>query len=90
MSLFRYPEDSGIEEIEKMTSCSTIPASARAKPTPFRVSIPDNEIDEFRQLLKLSRISKRTYENVQTDRRFGLSREWLVDAKKAWEDDYDW
>ncbi|KAI9053690.1 hypothetical protein LZ554_002643 [Drepanopeziza brunnea f. sp. 'monogermtubi'] len=66
------------------------PPSAPTQPTPFKVNIPDSDIADFKQLLKLSRVSKETYENVQTDRRFGVSREWIMNAKKVWESEFDW
>lgn len=69
---------------------STIPASATKQPTPFKVSIPDSEIADFKQLLKLSRLPKKTYENQQKDRRFGVGLEWLTNAKRVWEEEYDW
>lgn len=73
-----------------MANYSIIPASVHKRPTPFKVSIPDSEIADFKQLLKLSRIPKKTYENVQEDRRFGLSRDWIIQAKRVWEEEYDW
>ncbi|KAI6715282.1 epoxide hydrolase [Diplocarpon mali] len=72
-----------------MSTYSTIPASVHKRPTPFKVDIPDGEIADFKQLLKLSRIPRETYENRQEDRRFGLSRAWMINAKKIWEE-YDW
>ncbi|PVH89426.1 alpha/beta-hydrolase [Cadophora sp. DSE1049] len=69
---------------------STVPASVQKKPTPFKVSIPDDEIDEFKQLLKLSRLPKKTYENQQEDRRFGVSLSWLTEAKSVWLEEFDW
>ncbi|KAG4439655.1 hypothetical protein IFR05_004852 [Cadophora sp. M221] len=54
---------------------STIPTSVQKKPAPFKVSIPDQDIADFKQLLKLSRLPKQTYENSQEDHRYGEETE---------------
>ncbi|KAI0718093.1 epoxide hydrolase, partial [Fomitopsis betulina] len=59
-------------------------------PTPFTVSIFEDRLQQFNQLLKLSPVGIDTYENQQEDLRFGLSRKWLSDAKAQWEHDFDW
>ncbi|KAH7364659.1 epoxide hydrolase [Rhexocercosporidium sp. MPI-PUGE-AT-0058] len=69
---------------------STLPASVQKKPTPFKISIPDEEIADFKQLLKLSRLPKQTYENLQEDRRYGVSLAWLSEAKRVWLEEFDW
>lgn len=73
-----------------MSDYSKIPSKATAKPKPFKASIPEENLSEFKQLLKLSKIAPVVYENQQQDRRFGTTRDWLVNAKKHWETSYDW
>ncbi|CZT11808.1 related to epoxide hydrolase [Rhynchosporium agropyri] len=68
---------------------STPPATVQKQPTSFKASIPDQDIADFKQLLKLSRLPKETYENLREDRKYGVSRAWLQDAKRAWEE-FDW
>jgi microsomal epoxide hydrolase len=60
------------------------PSSARSAPIPFKVSIPEDQLKEFHQLLQLSKIGHQTFENEQSDRRFGITREWLLNAKAEW------
>jgi len=61
------------------------------KVEPFKVSIPDNAINEFRQLLQLSRIGPKTRENTtKAGPAFGVSREWVASAKERWLNGYDW
>ena len=62
-------------------SYRTIPANARSQPASFTISIPDDTIAEFRQLLKLSKIGPVTYEGLQEDRKHGVTQQWLIDAK---------
>ncbi|CAK3766199.1 epoxide hydrolase [Lecanosticta acicola] len=73
---------------------SQIPSKATLKPKPFTAHVSDGELQDFRQLLKLSRIGPKTFENQTTNvkdyRHFGISRQWLADAKLHWESKYDW
>ena len=72
---------------------STVPTGASQQPTPFELHIDESKLQDFKTLLKLSPIAKETYENLQDDGsygRFGVSRKWMVDATKYWEQEYDW
>jgi pimeloyl-ACP methyl ester carboxylesterase len=64
----------------------TPPSSA----IPFTLSIPDQDLSEFHQLLKLSKLPPLTWENQQTDKGFGLTHQWLKETKQHWETKYDW
>lgn len=67
------------------------PSSAPTRARPFTVSIPAREIAAFKQLLSLSRVAKETYENgARPDRRWGLGRQWMLDAKEVWLGEFDW
>ncbi|KAF7846051.1 hypothetical protein BT93_L5425, partial [Corymbia citriodora subsp. variegata] len=57
---------------------------------PFKAEIPEEAISELKQLLKLSKVAPVVYENQQHDRKYGVTRDWLVQAKKHWETDFDW
>ncbi|KAH7081019.1 Alpha/Beta hydrolase protein [Paraphoma chrysanthemicola] len=70
-----------------------VPAGAKQQPEPFELHIEDQKLDDLRTLLRLSPVAKETYENLQDDGshgKFGVSRKWLVDAKKYWEIEFDW
>lgn len=58
---------------------------------PSKVS--DEDLDQFKQLLKLSKIGPETYENQVANtkdyRGFGVNRKWLLETKKQWETQYD-
>jgi microsomal epoxide hydrolase len=71
----------------------TVPGSAQQQPTPFELHVEEEKLQEFKTLLKLSPIAKETYENKQDEGshgRFGVSRKWMVDAKKEWMEGFDW
>ncbi|OJD36614.1 epoxide hydrolase [Diplodia corticola] len=75
-----------------MASYDTVPKSAKTQPTRYNVSIPEEKLQQMKQLISLSPIGPETYENLQESRDlndFGISRKWLENAKAAWEK-YDW
>lgn len=75
-----------------MAGYDIIPKGAKSQPSPYKVSVPEDRVVELKQLLRLSRIGPPTYENLHAkplEGKFGLTREWLVNAKKEWET-FDW
>ncbi|WWC73311.1 uncharacterized protein I206_107278 [Kwoniella pini CBS 10737] len=57
----------------------------------FKISIPDKDIEELKTLIKLTRIPKETYENIDSEKKdFGISRKWLIETKDYWLNQYDW
>lgn len=58
---------------------------------PFTLNIPDKDLAEWRQLLELSRIGPLTYESSsKSSTQFGLTQEWLTNAKTHWLTTYSW
>ncbi|KAF2091834.1 alpha/beta-hydrolase [Saccharata proteae CBS 121410] len=76
-----------------MAQYETLPKSAKGKPTKFDVSVPEEKLEQFKQLIKLSPIGPQTYENLHEDRElgssFGVTHKWLSNAKEAWLS-FDW
>ncbi|KAL1988595.1 hypothetical protein VTN96DRAFT_8990 [Rasamsonia emersonii] len=68
-----------------------LPPSFAGKTTPsrFHVSVPDTKLAELQKLVRLSPLAPATYENQQSNRRYGVSREWMAEAKARWEK-FDW
>ncbi|KAG5758424.1 hypothetical protein H9Q72_013449 [Fusarium xylarioides] len=66
-----------------------IPSGAQVQPTPYQVSIADDKVDELKQLVKLGRVGPPTYESTQKEHNYGVSHQWLTDAKAAWIN-FDW
>lgn len=63
------------------------------KPKPFKAGVSEEKLEHFKQLLKLSKTGPKAYENQVTDvkdYKFGISRQWLSDAKQHWETRCDW
>jgi len=64
----------------------SLPSSVR----PFTVAVPDQDLSEWRQLLELSKLGPKTYENQQTAEDFGVTYKWLSETKDYWLHKYDW
>lgn len=72
----------------------SVPAGATGKAEAFRLHVPDSEMADFKTLLKLSKIGPETYENSTSTRNdgkyYGVTREWLSQAKEQWLNNFDW
>ena len=58
--------------------------------TPFQVAVPEKALQDLKALLDLSPLPPVTYEGSLEDRKYGVTREWLVQAKEYWRDQFDW
>ncbi|RAK84782.1 epoxide hydrolase [Aspergillus costaricaensis CBS 115574] len=68
---------------------SKVPSGTTVIPSPFQVHVPDEQIEELQLLVKLSKLAPPTYEGLQQDRKYGITNEWLANAKEAWKS-FDW
>ncbi|KAF2025722.1 alpha/beta-hydrolase [Setomelanomma holmii] len=71
----------------------TVPAGVKQQPEPFELHIDEQKLQDLKTLLRLGPVAKETYENLQDDGshgKFGVSRKWIIDAKKYWETEFDW
>ncbi|TVY82933.1 putative epoxide hydrolase [Lachnellula suecica] len=66
------------------------PSGCTVTPTPFSINIPESSLTELQTILKYSKLAKPTYENSNSDKYHGVSREWLEHAKSSWENTFDW
>lgn len=66
------------------------PGNAVAHLEPFTLHVPEEELERFKNLLKLSNIGPTTRWNQQDDSRFGVSRDRLIKAKDTWLSTFDW
>jgi microsomal epoxide hydrolase len=75
-----------------MADYSTLPSGATLKVTPYNVHIDQQKLDDMKQLIKLSPLGPKTYENQQDspDRRLGVSMKWMQQAKESWTGSFDW
>ncbi len=68
----------------------SLPRNIPGKPEPFTLRVSEEDLSEFRDLLKISKIGPATWWNQYDDGRFGVSREWLIRAKETWLTTFDW
>ena len=73
-----------------MSRYDRLPKGATLGLTDFKVAIPEVELNDFKELLRLSRLGPKTYENLQKDGHFGVTYEWMSKAKSHWETNFDW
>ncbi|KEF50993.1 uncharacterized protein A1O9_12947, partial [Exophiala aquamarina CBS 119918] len=74
-----------------MSGYDTIPSASKLKVEMFTLSIPEQALNDFKDLLRLSNLAPKTYENLHTDDgNFGVSHEWMTNAKNYWLTKYDW
>lgn len=70
-----------------------LPQGAKGQFEPFELHVEEQKLQDFKTLLRLSPLAKETYENSQdagSHGRFGVSRQWIANTKKYWENEYDW
>ncbi|CAI7577403.1 unnamed protein product [Penicillium glandicola] len=69
---------------------STPLSTSTAFLTPFKVAITEDKLVELETLIKLAKLAPPTYENSQTDRRYGVTTDWLVTMRDQWLRTYHW
>ena len=69
-----------------------LPSNAASDIEEYNLHIPDSEIQHMQDLLKLTPVAEPIHENSlpDGDRHLGLRRDWLVEAKRVWETDFEW
>lgn len=73
-----------------MATYDNIPQAAQLRPQRYHLEVPDQEISDFKDLLRISRLAPKTYENLQTENNYGVTHEWMSKAKEYWLTKYDW
>ncbi|KAF5615446.1 epoxide hydrolase [Fusarium sp. NRRL 52700] len=68
---------------------STIPVSAVKQPKPFIVHHSDEQLQDFKIAIESAKLGPTTYENLQQNRQYGVTSEWLREAVTTWKD-FDW
>ena len=56
----------------------------------FTISVSDDELDAFKDLLKLSKVAAPSYESSCEDRKYGVTASWMANAKEHWLNRFDW
>ena len=67
---------------------TTLPGNG-LRPEPFTIHVPDEKLDELRQILRLTKVGPPTYEGSHEDRKWGITTQWLREAREEWIK-FDW
>jgi len=75
-----------------MADYSKPPSSVKLNLKPFKAHVDEQKLQDFKTLIKLSPIAPANYENSDksVDRRYGVSRDWIANAKDHWLNSFDW
>jgi len=73
-----------------MATYDTVPETAQLRPQIYHLEVPDQDISDFKDLLRLSKLAPKTYENTQIENNYGVTHEWMAKAKEHWLTKYDW
>ncbi|KAK4498908.1 hypothetical protein PRZ48_009418 [Zasmidium cellare] len=74
-----------------MADFSKVPSSVTLDLKPFKAHVDEQALQDFKQLIKLSPVGPRTFENSGLHgSRYGITNEWLVKAKDQWINRFDW
>ena len=73
-------------------SFDRLPPDATEGIEAYNLHVPESDIKHMQDLLKLSPVAEPIYENSlpDEDRHLGLRRDWLVEAKRVWETEFQW
>lgn len=75
-----------------MADYSKLPAGNQLQVKPFKAHVDDQKLQDFKTLLKLSPVAPPNYENSDksVERRYGMPRDWILNAKDYWLNKFDW
>lgn len=71
-------------------SYASLPYETRIEVKPYKASVPQQDLEDLKAILKLTRIPGKTFENSQPHREdYGVTRDWFIDARDKWLG-FDW
>ncbi|KAL7620210.1 hypothetical protein AAE478_009203 [Parahypoxylon ruwenzoriense] len=73
-----------------MADYAKVPAGATLDIKPFKAHVQEEKLQHFKKLLELSPIAPAVFENTSAGRRYGMTRNWLENAKHVWLNEFDW
>ena len=73
-----------------MSSEYSTPPTTASGIEPYTIKIPASTVQNLQKLVELAPIAQPTWENQQEDRKWGLNRNWIVEAKKHWTEKFKW
>lgn len=72
-------------------SYGTLPHDVQGKIEKFELHVEEQQVRDFKQLVRLSPVAKECYENRgEGHNGLGVTRAWMLEAKAYWESEFDW
>ena len=71
-----------------MADFTSIPSDASVSPEPFMLNVSEDAINEFKSLLRASKLATPTWESIAGN--LGLQHAWLSHAKDIWLNAFNW
>lgn len=73
-----------------MSAHQKLPYDASIEVSDFAVHTPEKDLQSLAELLRLSKLGPKTYENTRADGEYGVTYEWMSKATEYWQSDFDW
>ncbi|KAH7133922.1 Alpha/Beta hydrolase protein [Dactylonectria macrodidyma] len=73
-----------------MSAYSTLPRPISIEASKYRVETAPQDLQALLNLVRNSKLGPRTFENSQANGQYGLTYEWMSQAKSYWETSFDW
>lgn len=76
--------------MEEMANYAQLPHRSSVETKPFVVKTSDADLQGLLDLVRLSKLGPRTYENTAAGGKYGLTYDWMSQAKDRWTSGFDW
>ncbi|CAM1504649.1 Fc.00g022400.m01.CDS01 [Cosmosporella sp. VM-42] len=73
-----------------MSTYSELPHDISVETSRFFVNTTKDELQGLMDLLRCSKLGPKTYENMASGGEYGITYEWMSNAKAYWESRFDW
>lgn len=73
-----------------MSAYNQLPHPASFEVSKLSLDTPQEDLRYLVELLRLSKLGPKTYENLRRDGKYGVTYEWLVEAKEYWQNQFSW
>ncbi len=73
-----------------MSAYSQLPHPPSFEMSKFTLETLQKDQEYLVELLRLSKLGPKTYENMRSDGKYGVTYEWMAEAKEYWENQFSW
>ncbi|KAF4980691.1 hypothetical protein FZEAL_3359 [Fusarium zealandicum] len=73
-----------------MEEYAKLPTDTTLGVRPFEAHVSEEKLQQFKKLLELSPVAPAVFENTNAGRRYGITRDWINNARDVWLYSFDW